>query len=75
MRKFFKTYNKALTPSGLWDNGLYEIKGDVSIPEEHLKTAIIQTVQIKTIDKKTTAYKIFINNNSWIISENPNYSS
>jgi len=50
----FKTVEKCMTPSGCWDNGLYEIseKTIIEIPEKKMKEAVIErNIELKGVRK------------------------
>ena len=47
-RIILKCWSMTLTPSGMWDNGLYEDNGKIlSISKEKLNNAIIKTYDFK----------------------------
>lgn len=80
-RKFFKTYARKLTPSGLGDNGIYIVEGEVSIPSEMLREqGIVHKKTVKTGEEgggmrpkpiKSDAWKVTIGNQSWLLAEDP----
>lgn len=48
----FTKVQEKMTPSGYWDNGLYEVKGTVNIPDNILKDCIIDDFNYtKGVDK------------------------
>jgi len=55
------------TPSGYWDNGLYEVrlKEHVDIPDHVLKDAIIEDFEAKGIKQPCKIITIY--NNRWIV--------
>lgn len=77
-RKTFKTFVQRTTPSGMWDNGLYFVDGEVSFPVDDLNDhAIITKIKVKTsFDQRhraeyEDAYRITLNDNDWIVTTNP----
>jgi hypothetical protein len=79
----FKKWRKVLTPSGLWDNGLYEVGGSVTFPADRLKNeAIIETKRVKIGTKNiggeyvpiyVEAFAITLVGNKWTVVEDPNF--
>lgn len=77
-RKTFKTFVKRTTPSGMWDNGLYFVDGEVSFPVDDLNDhAIVTKIKVKTSsvqrhrDEWEDACRITLDGNNWIVTTNP----
>ena len=79
----FKKYKKRLCPSGAWDNGCYVLSDEiVHFPDDKLSNdGIIEELQLKKgtaystgMKEKTVyfdAFRVTIDNNSWLINEDP----
>ena len=72
MKKSFFRVTEKLTPSGFWDNGVYEKTNEkIIFPAEKLKTAIIENVKLKASKtnetEKLTAIKMTIDGRSYLV--------
>lgn len=57
---------KKLTPTGLWDNGLYEVTGEeVSFPVSVMRRAVWETYECPGV--KEACLRITVDCNSWLV--------
>jgi hypothetical protein len=57
-----------LTPSGYWDNGLWELSQQhVQLSSELLKQAVVEEVELKTVQGRQAAMRVTVLGNSWTI--------
>ncbi len=65
----YKLVKPKINPSGVWEDGLYEVKGKVTIPDNFFRSeAIVEDFEAKGL--KETCKRVTIGNNSWIIVAN-----
>jgi len=65
-RKVFTKIKKVMTPSGLWDNGLYFVSNEkVSFPKEAFIKAIIEDYECKGVEAR--CIRITVDGCSWIV--------
>ena len=73
-----KLWVRKLTPSGLWDNGLWVLSDrEVSIPKNILEQAIVADTELKISkgyggEKETErAFKVTAYDSTWVVDKNP----
>ena len=60
-----------LCPSGAIDNGLYFLSENrVCIPRGLMHNAILEGVELRTVEGVTRALKLTINGSSWLVEDN-----
>lgn len=68
----FKKWIPKLTPSGMHDNGYWELPTwfNLMIPEQLLNNAIVERITVKTLAGNCEAYQLTINGVSYKVQSN-----
>jgi hypothetical protein len=68
-----KQWKKKMTPSGYWDNGVWEPTDEVvSFPQSVLENAVITEEWLQTLNNSSTkAYVVTHGSQSWVVDKNP----
>jgi hypothetical protein len=70
-----KQWKKKITPSGYWDNGVWEFSNEVvSFPNSVLENAVIaeKLLKISSLNNSSVkAFEVTHGNKSWVVDKNP----